>query len=188
MQTINLVVVDFVGRDTSSFIGDLNEYFARVPEREGRRHTRRDQLQDLLEQWETFARIEVDETLHLAIFLAPLSASDAHQKPEYVWEVLADNAMGCVFLVDHHAESWPEAAGVIARFRELASVPEVLVVHDQSLKDVDTEQMRQTLSLAADVPTLAYRHVGVLRSVMKDILVGLLRRIAGDVDWQERLR
>lgn len=179
MQTINILVVDFVGRETSRFIGDLNEHFSELPKDTGRKHSRKTQLMSLLENWEKSARVKIDDTLDLAINLVPLFLDSHPEKPENIWEVMAERAIGYTVLVANDKKTWDDCAKIIKQFRDYSPVPSIVVVYDHPLKDVNASQIRQGLDVDEKTPVFAYKDVH--RVTLEDILKGLLTRITDDM-------
>ncbi len=184
MQTLNFIIIDFVGRNESRFIGDLNEYYICLPKKRGRAPHKRDQMKNFFEgalnRWWTHALVAVDEQLHIQCFLAQLPIRGNDTNPyEETYEIQAEGAKGYIFVVANDTSSWAEATQMIQQFSNYASIPYVILVHDHHIKDVDVPQLRQGMSISEDVPVYAYRNV--FKSDLEKVVLGLSYRILDEM-------
>lgn len=179
METIRLVVVDFVGGETSSFISDLNEYYAQLPEKRGRKTSRKASIQGLLDRWETFASIQFDDQSLLWVFGAPLYPDDP-EKQNQLAEILVEGALGIIFVVANDPVTWADSARVIRQFLDYAPVPYIVLVQGQVPKEIDSPQLRQGLGMEENTPVFGYK--SVLRSTLDEVLQAILKRIISAMD------
>ena len=125
MQTINIVVADFAGRDRSEFIDTINTLYAETSQ-------------------DKFAKIRIApdtrDEVQLCFFLVPSSIDD-HTEAEAMWEFAIEGASAFIFgIPGSDPQAYAEAAQLIHQFRAYRDLPLIVVAYDADHLHEDTIQ------------------------------------------------
>lgn len=124
-----------------------------------------------------FGRLSIDDELSLYLFGTP-----GQQRFDFMWEILAEGMLGFVVIVDAADPStFEEAAGILAFFRDRATVPYVIAankVPDDPEDSVD--RVRDLLRVPDPVRVVACDARD--RESVKDVLLALLHTVLEEVD------
>lgn len=119
-----------------------------------------------------FGRITISDDVVLYLFGTP-----GQERFSFMWETLSEGMLGFVVMVDGtSADSIREAVSMIEFFTRMSDVPFVVAANRVSADDsAEFERIRSTLALPPDVILLGCDARD--RESVKDVLLGLLRRI-----------
>jgi hypothetical protein len=163
-------VADFAGRDYSTLIESINEFYAEPPYNE--------------ETIGSFAKIRIaadtPDEVQLCFSLVPPSI-DAHPEAEMIWENTIDGALAFVFgIPSGQSRAFTEAAQRIREFRTYQDLPLVVAAYDASYLSDDA--IRQQLN---DPQSCRITHYApeqmAIDSIARDVVIAIINNFGGDL-------
>lgn len=123
-----------------------------------------------------FGRITLDPTIALYLFGAPGSGAQEQRRISFMWEELAEGALGTVILADTRRieDCYPAVD-----YFEDRGVPFVLAVNRfEDAERIEPDEVRRVLGLRGDVPVLECD--ARERDSVRDVLGALMDRVLGE--------
>jgi len=158
METLNVVVIDVIDHQSSSFIKTINVAYAEPP-----KATKRMPLSQLLElrekYWGSFAKLRLHpgQQYEIAVqfFLTPPRAED--ENTEIIWETAMEGAVAYVVIVPHdNPQLQTDARDIIERFRGYSPVPFLILYQIPGGTSDSGKTLCQTLNIPHDTPIIEY--------------------------------
>ena len=173
MQTVKMVITGAVNAGKTAFIRSISEIEVVSSERKATDETR------LLKKETTvtmdFGRINIANDLVLHLFGMP-----GQRRFDFLWEILAEGALGLVVVVDStRPETFRETTRIIEFFNELRAMPYIVAANKQDQESAwSAEELRLALRLPEEitiVPCTATNRESV-KNVVLDLLYVLRDR------------